>query len=339
VRIVDASPEFPPREFEITEGIDPYPQGDWGNYVKAAAQALAGRFGSLRGVDGLVSSTIPIAAGLSSSSALVIAAALALLHASGEFIDRLELAELMADGERYVGLRGGGMDQAISLLAERNSASRIDFEPLRLTPIKVPEVWRLVIADSLERAPKAASAKDVYNRRVEECGVAAERVADQVGVKRGAGLYRRLLAQMSEEDLLFAAGRVLEGELHRRFRHVVTESGRVVQAQEAMACADATRFGSLMSESHSSLAEDYDVSTAALDRLVETSLGAGALGARLTGAGMGGCVVALADEGHVAAVLDALRDELRALRESVGDLEDKLFVAVPSPGASIEEIA
>ncbi len=334
VHLINVNPRYAAVEFELTDAIDPYPAGHWGNYAKAAGQALVGRLQSAHGFDGVMTSDIPVASGLSSSSSLVIAAALSILQASSESLDPLDLAELMAEGERYVGTRGGGMDQAIGLAGQPDCATKIEFDPLRLTPIGVPRPWRFIVAHSLVRAPKAGEAKELYNRRVDECRRAGDILADELGIARGPALYRRLTAQISEEDLLFASGRALDDIHHKRFRHVVTEARRVAQACEAMLADDAKVFGELMCESHYSLRDDFEVSNDALDRLVDISLGAGAIGARLTGAGLGGCVVALTDEGTVNCVLDALANQFYSRAHCEGALVDHLFIAVPSPGAA-----
>src|SRR5256886_8064273 len=164
-RLVNRDPRFAPSAFAVTESIPPAPAGDWGNYARAAAQALAQRFPDLRGVDALVESDLPIAAGLSSSSALLVAMALAIMHANGVSVPSLELMELLGRGERYVGTAGGGMDQAIILGARAGGASRIDFHPLRLTPTAVPGDWQFLVAWSLVHAEKSGGARQAYNER------------------------------------------------------------------------------------------------------------------------------------------------------------------------------
>ncbi len=136
VRLANLDRQFPACSFELSDDVEPDAAGAWANYVNAAAQALCRRHGSLRGLDGVVSSDLPVAAGLSSSSALTVAATLSFLHRNDIHMEPLELMELVARGERYVGTEGGGMDQAICLGGRPNTALKIDFEPppLRLTP-------------------------------------------------------------------------------------------------------------------------------------------------------------------------------------------------------------
>ena len=131
-------PAYAPCHFEAGPDIEPYEDGDWGNYLKAAVQGMARAYGLERGFDAVIRSTVPVAAGLSSSSALVIATALALAGSNDFDTDPIALAELMADAEQYVGTRGGGMDQAISAGARAGCAARVEFSPLRLEPVPVP---------------------------------------------------------------------------------------------------------------------------------------------------------------------------------------------------------
>src|SRR5688572_5183137 len=177
VRLANVDPSFGPRGFEVSTSIAPSARGDWANYPKAAAQALARDLGLARGLDAVVSATLPAAAGLSSSAALVVASALALLAANERELEPLALAELCADAERYVGTRSGGMDQAASLCGREEHALRIEFAPLRVEPIAVPERWRFVIAHSLVRADKSGAVRAAYNRRRAQCEEVLRRMA------------------------------------------------------------------------------------------------------------------------------------------------------------------
>lgn len=354
VRIASLSAGFGAREFQLGPEVPPYPVGDWGNYVKAAVQALARTHEGLHGFDAALDSTLPVAAGLSSSSALVIGVALTLLGANGRPWDPVALAEEMAKAERYTGTQGGGMDQAICAGAVEGTASRVDFAPLRITPVPVPTDWRFVVAHSLSRAEKSGGAQATYNRRTVECREAVERVAGHVADRRTGGRagrraggpadseaasYRALMAAYSAAELVEIGERVLDGDLLKRFRHVVTEADRVRRAEEALRAADLATFGTLLSASHVSLRDDYEVSSAALDELVGIAERAGAVGARLTGAGMGGCIIAAARAGEVEGVLDRLRREFYAKRPESEPLGDHLFLADPAGGAAASPVA
>jgi len=331
IRITNRDPRFTPAVFTVSDSISPAPAGDWSNYARAAAQALAQRFPDLRGVDAVVDSDLPIAAGLSSSSALLVASALAILHANGVSVASLELMELLARGEHYVGTAGGGMDQAIILGAQVGCASRIDFHPLRLTPTAVPTGWQFIVAQSLVHAEKSGAARQAYNERPRQCDEARRLVATRLG-RREDITYSALLAAAPLGELLEVAGATLPDVLARRFRHVVTEGTRVRQAETAMAAGDLTTFGGLLDSSHASLRDHYEVSHPELDRLVELAREAGAAGARLTGAGFGGPIVALCNVDRAPKVLAALRERFYAPRGVAGDY---VFSAEPSAGADV----
>ena len=147
--------------------------------------------------------------------------------------------------------------------------------------------------------------------------------------------YSDLVARGGLEVLIAGVRPLLSPGLLRRFRHVVTEGLRVAQAEDAMRAGEIGRFGELMVASHESLRSDYEVSTPALDEIVEIALGAGAAGARLTGAGFGGCAVALCDERTVRAVMDALAARFYAPRLGGPPGRDVMFAVRPSGGAGV----
>ena len=366
IRIANANPEFEPRSFQIAPEIEANAPGDWGNYVKAPCQEMAraqqelSEPDTLRGFDGLVASDLPVASGLSSSSALVIAVGSTLATVNGFDIPPLEMAESMARAERYTGTQGGGMDQAITLGAASGCASRIEFEPLEMFTIPVPSSWHFVVADTLVRAEKSGAAQAAYNLRTRECREALALILDALSgapvsprnPSRPGGngsprdevsdaprmRYSELLEDAELRDLLSQADRVLEEPHLSRFRHVVTEATRVYEAEGAMKANDLLTFGLLMDASHESLREEYQVSSPELDRLVELARRGGAAGARLTGAGFGGCIVALADDRHVQEVIANLEEGYYRERSLPGPVENHLFEALPSAGASIRKL-
>jgi galactokinase len=335
VVVVNEATPLGERSFVLSDEPLPGPQGDWGNYLLAAA-GVARAFGVRRGLDAVLSSDLPAAAGLSSSSALVVGTAMALLSASEIEVPRLELAAALARGERFVGTEGGGMDQAVSVGARSGHALRIDFAPLRWRAVPWPADWRVVVAHSGVTAEKSAGAQQAYNRRrseSEEARLAVVRGLGPGGPEADDAGYRTLLATYAPAELLDAGGRVLD-EVHlRRFRHVVTEAARVEQAEVALRAGDIARLGALLVASHASLRDDYEVSHPRLDALVEAALAAGAKGARLTGAGFGGCVVALTDATAAAAVRTAVGRALEGL--GVPPASALVFVADPSSGAEV----
>ncbi|MEK7380795.1 MAG: galactokinase [Gemmatimonadota bacterium] len=332
VTLENQNQRFPPASFPLTAPIPMGPAGHWGNYPRAVAVALLERGPLARGILGLVSSDLPPASGLSSSSALVVATALALLEANGAACDSGTLMQWLAVGERLVGTEGGGMDQAVILGGQAGHAIRIDFTPgLSLRPVRIPPSWRIVVASSLVEAAKSGLVREAYNTRVLECREALLGVGE-----REAGGFGRLMQLPEPDRVLARAEAVLSATLFRRFRHVLTEGHRVEQATVALETGDYRGMGRLLDASHASLRDDYQVSCPALDELVTVAREAGAVGARLTGAGFGGCIVALADEDSVGQVTDRIWERYYQPRQIPAANRDALlFTAVPSDGARI----
>ncbi len=337
VRVANRDSAFAPRTFTIANEIEPFPTGDWGNYVKAAVQHVERRYGPITGFDALIDSALPVAAGLSSSSALVIATGLTALAVSRHEAPILDLAEGLALAEQYVGTRGGGMDQAISLGAKQGAAARIDFAPLHLTYVPVPHEWRFVVASSLVAAEKSGAVQEAYNNRRHDVESALALLVGDAGRWPGIDSYRDIVA-LPADEIDEAIASMPEGVLRRRFRHVVREGARVLAAEQAMRRSDMMLFGRLMCDSHTSLRDDFEVSRAELNQMVDIALEAGAAGARLTGAGFGGCIVALSDRVTADAIVNALRERYYASREVLGDLDDLLFVTEPSAGARVTHL-
>jgi galactokinase len=175
-------PALGSRSFGAAARIRRSAAGDWANYLKAAMQAAAAD-GAAGGVEMVIGSDLPAGAGLSSSSALLVASTLATLAVHGRDPDRLALAERLAVAERYVGTHSGGMDQAVILLAEAGRALAIDFFPLRARPVALPAGHAVVVAHSLIRAEKSGNARAAYNRRVLECRLATRVLAHALGVE------------------------------------------------------------------------------------------------------------------------------------------------------------
>ncbi len=340
-------PGGPVAEFPLRAPIRFSRQGCWSNYVKAAAQGLLDQDIPLSsGIRGSVRGDLPMAAGLASSSALVVGTALALLWANRDALSHLvptkaQLAEWMALAERTVGARGGGMDQTTCLLARKGHALRISFaaQPPLAEAVPIPSGWRWLVIDSGESARKSDGARRAFNARVRECRAALRRAAPAFETQSASGervsyarIVRRALAQGSPEPLLRLAAPRLSEPLLMRFRHVVTEGARVALAQQALLNERISEFGALMNDSHRSLAKDFEASTPALDRIVRVALEAGAAGARLTGAGFGGCVVALCRDGSR---LDEVRRAVARGGFGRNEGGGGLFEARPSEGAEL----
>jgi galactokinase len=338
VRVANTEKEYSTRSFAMGEAIEPYPEGDWGNYLKAAAQGLAQQFGGLSGFDAVLTSDIPVASGLSSSSALTVATAMPLVEVNHLEADRTTLAELLARAERYVGTESGGMDHAVCLGASEGAALRVEFEPLRMTAAPMPNRLAIVVASSLVRAEKAGAVRDVYNRRTRECRDALDAVLSKLKKRKKIDSYSALLAKFGSGELVELGDTVLDGDLRRRFRHVVSEAARVSRMEAALAAGNVSEVGQLLNESHASLRDDYDVSTKELDELTELAATGGASGARLTGAGLGGCIVAACAPDQAEALMESLLETFYQPRRSTKDIDQRMFVAEPSGGTSVERL-
>ncbi|MGA2270271.1 MAG: galactokinase family protein [Bryobacteraceae bacterium] len=317
IRAVSAK-EYGLREFEWTPRLAPTTAGDWENYLRAAAQAVSLKWGAGAGVDAAVVSDLPPAAGLSSSSALIVAFTLGLLQANQRRASFEELMEILPEGEQFVGTRGGGMDHAASLASREGCASLIEFEPLSVRPIPVPKDWHFLVAHSLQTAEKSGAAREAYN---------ACRAAGTAALKRlGFASYR---AAIEEPD---SVEKLPPGPERDSFLHVTSEALRVRAAVNALEGDDAGRFGRLLWESHASLRDRLRVSSAALDQLVEIAMESGALGARLTGGGFGGCAVVFCRKRDLPAVRGGLIDRYYSGRPEF-DAQRHLIDAPPGPGA------
>jgi galactokinase len=286
-----ASAGYGSRAFEWSNRLDPVAAGDWENYLRAAAQVVAARWGLGCGVDAEVESDLPAASGLSSSSALIVAFTLCLLRANSRRASFEELMEILPEGEHFVGTRGGGMDHAASLASRGGCASLIRFAPLSVEHIPIPPDWGFLVAHSLQTAEKSGAARDAYN------------------------------AVRASGDM----------------EHAHSEARRVEQAAHAMRSGDAATFGRLLTESHASLRDRLHVSTPALDRLVDAAMASGALGARLTGAGFGGCAVAFARRDDLARVRAGLRERFYAAQPQFREALH-LIDAEAGPGALADEM-
>jgi galactokinase len=242
----------------------------WARYVAGVVDVLRPEQGGV----GFVRSTVPIGAGLSSSAALEVAVALA-LGFSGSALDlalTCQRAEQVASG-----VPCGIMDQLASAAGVAGHALRIDCRSLEVVPVPLPDRVGVVVVDSGTRRQLATSFYGVRRAQCEEAEVL-------IGPLRDATL----------DDVESIA----HDDLRRRARHVVTENARVEAFAEALAAGDAASAGARMVESHASLRDDFEVSTHVLDDLVDHLVARpGVFGARLTGAGFGGCVVALVEHG------------------------------------------
>ncbi|MEN8097909.1 MAG: galactokinase [Chloroflexota bacterium] len=251
----------------------------WVEYIKGVAWALQEDGYPLLGWEGVMVGDIPIGAGLSSSAALEMAAIRAFLAVSSSDWDPAAMARIGQRTENeWMGVKTGIMDQMVSAAGEADHALLIDCRSLETEAVPLPPDTAVVILDTGTRRGLVDSA---YNERRQQC----EAAAAYFGVP---ALRDVDLAAFQEQ------ARRMDGTVFRRARHVVTENHRVLQARSAMLKADAVTLGQLMNASHVSLRDDFEVSSQALDNMVEIAQQQdGCYGARMTGAGFGGCAVAL----------------------------------------------
>ncbi|MFE2757239.1 galactokinase [Actinosynnema sp. NPDC059335] len=263
----------------------------WAAYVAGVVWALREAGHPIGGFGLLVDGAVPLGAGLSSSAALESATALAVTELSGVSLDRRELARIAQRAENeFVGMPCGIMDQSASLLARERHALLLDTRTLETEHIPfdlAPVGLTLLVVDT--KAPHRLVDGE-YAARRRDCHRAAE-----------------LLGVPALRDL-DGVGHDLPERLARRVRHVVTENERVTRVADLLRAGRVREVGPLLTASHVSLRDDYEVTVPELDVAVDALLSAGALGARMTGGGFGGCVIALVAEADVAACGAAVRE-------------------------------
>ena len=308
------------RDFELADlarELEQERQAGWIEYLKGTAWALTDSGNELRGWEGVLAGDVPIGAGLSSSAALELATARAFAAVSGLEWRPAAMALLGQRAEnKWVGVNCGIMDQLISAAGVAGCALLIDCRSLETVATPLPEGTVVVVLDTVTRRGLVESA---YNERRAQC----EGAARLFGVKA--------LRDVTASQLEARAGE-LDAATLRRARHVVSENARTLKAAEAMRQGDARELGRLMNESHESLRHDFEVTSDALNVMVDCARATdGCLGARMTGAGFGGCAVALVQR---AAAERFTREVAAAYRQATG-LEPLIHVCRPSAGAAV----
>lgn len=271
----------------------------WPNYVRGVVQELRKKGFTLAGGDLYIAGNVPAGAGLSSSASLEIALIRALLALSGEAVDPTEAALIgQAAENHFVGCNCGIMDQLISARGQENSALLIDCQDLSVRPVPMPADWEILIVHS---GVKRGLVDSEYNQRRQQCETAAA-FFGQTSL-RAVELAQLLAAEGELDELSF-----------RRARHVLTENARTLAAAEALAAGDLPALIKVMVESHASMRDDFNITTPAIDSLVDilVEAGAGKAGARMTGGGFGGCVVAVAPAAVIPQLIAAVETKYQA---------------------------
>jgi len=308
----DQSGEFPLDEQSAGEA-------GWIEYLKGTAWSLQEAGLPLAGWEGVLAGDVPVGAGLSSSAALEMATARAFAARGDLDWDPTTMARLGQRAEnKWVGVNCGIMDQLVSAAGRAGHALLIDCRTLHTRPVPIPDGVAVVVLDTSTRRGLVDSA---YNQRRAQCESAA--AFFQVPALRDVAL--ELFEQLSSG---------LDETTRRRARHVITENERTLQAAEAMGRGEVSALGVLMNQSHESLRDDYEVSSDALNAIVESAQAHAAChGARMTGAGFGGCAVAVID---AESADDFVRSTSTAYEKKTGH-RPAVYVCRATDGAEIVE--
>jgi len=304
---------------DLSAPVQPEAKGRWSNYLKGVLAGFLERGHPLTGFDAVISSSVPIGAGLSSSAALETATASLLELVSGVELDPIDKILLCQKAEhRYAGVPCGIMDQFISATGRAGEALLLDCRSLQPTwlPLADPSIAVLVINTNVKHELSSSG----YADRRKSC----ERAAEALGLSS--------LREASLEKLNAVAASLDEMSV-RCARHVIGEIDRTLRAAECMRRSDWGELGRLMYESHASLRDDYQVSCDELNAAVDIARGigrqGGVFGCRMTGGGFGGCAVALIE----AAAQDALIREISVAYQARTGREGTLFVSRAAEGA------
>jgi len=304
------------------DNLSPSKKDTWANYLMGVVDEIQKAGYPLQGANLIFTSNIPQRVGLSSSAALEVVTALTMAKLNLLEIKPVEMAHLCRKAENnFVGVACGIMDQYISCLGQKNYALFIDCRSndYDLIPFK-DHNYQIVICNSKVQRGLVNSE---YNKRKEECKMAAEffkhKLKGEIRALRDITIdeYKKYQSQLPEV-------------IARRARHVISENRRVQTGVQALRMGNYSTFGQLMIESHKSLKDDYEVSCAELDLLVDlASKQEGVLGARMTGAGFGGCTVNLLKKDYVNAFEKTIKQEYKKI---TGILPD-IYVTPPAEGA------
>ncbi len=307
-------------EFSL-DSIEPDREKRWSNYVRGVALELVKAGVPLVGADLAVGGDLPIAAGVSSSAALELCVAKSLLAVCGATMPLAELSRLCRRAENdFVGVGCGIMDQYICGMGERSSAMLLDCRSLEFELVSTPVGASFVVCDT--RKPRELG-ESAYNERRSQCEVGAQAL----------GLYSLRDATPHQVG---AARDSMDPTVWQRCRHVVTEIERTLRAADCLKAGDLSAFGRLMDESHWSLRDDYEVSCPELDAMVRAAASApGCYGARLTGAGFGGCAVAVVDVSSTPEFIEVAA----AAYEAETGITPSIYPTFASDGASVGLVA
>jgi galactokinase len=297
------------------------PTGHWSDYVRGVAGVLQACDRTVRGANLVIKGEVPIGAGLSSSAALEVATALALLCNWGLVWSRVQMAKACQRAEHeYAGTKCGIMDQFISCCGRANHALLLDCRSLEYEPLKIEDRVRIVVCNTMVKHELAGGE---YNRRRADCEAGVRFLKQFLPEIRA--LRDVTLSQLAEY------GTGLPPITYKRCRHVISENARVLEAADSLKEGNLERFGALMGESHVSLRDDYEVSCKELDLMVDLAKKCGGVfGSRMTGGGFGGCTVNLVE----ADVVEEFKTTIAREYKSATGLLPQIYVCTAADGAS-----
>jgi len=307
------------RDFEL-DSIRCGRTGHWSDYVRGVAGVLESSGYKLRGADLAITGEVPMGSGLSSSAALEVSTAWALLSNSQINVDRNTIPQICQQAEHlYPETQCGIMDQFISCHGRAGHALMLDCRSLDFQLLPVPSQVRLMVCNTMVKHEHASGG---YNTRRRECEEGLQALKQSL-----PGI--RALRDVTVNELEKHRDR-LSPVIYKRVRHVVTENDRVQEAATALTAGDLAQFGRLMADSHRSLRDDYEVSTAELDLMVELASGQnGVYGARMTGGGFGGCTINLVHSARA----EEVQQRLVQLYEAKTGLRPTIIICEASDGA------
>jgi galactokinase len=310
-----------PATVDLAQPLHPLPKGSWANYPVGVLAGCVARGLKPGGFDALIHSTVPLGGGLSSSAALEVSTATLVEAITGQRLDPVEKALLCQKAEHdYAGMPCGIMDQFISALGRKDHLLLLDCRSRQteLVPMSDPSVAVLIINTNVKHELTGSE----YPTRRKQC----EAAAAALGVPS---------LRDATPDLLEEHRAKLDPVVFRRARHVVGEIERTTHAAAGLRAGNYPTVGQLMYASHRALKDDYEVSCAELDIVVDLAAGiglaGGVFGCRMTGGGFGGCCVALVE----AAKVDAISAQLARDYEARTKIAPTLFVSRPGEGAAI----
>ncbi|WP_241576266.1 galactokinase [Rosenbergiella collisarenosi] len=317
VRVIAADYDDQQDEFSLEEPIVFRDSAMWANYPRGVVKHLRQINDQFQGIDMVISGDVPQGAGLSSSASLEVAIGTAIQQLYELPISPVEIAlNGQAAENQFVGCNCGIMDQMISAMGKADHALLLDCQSLETQPVSMPDDVAVLIVNSNFRRTLVGSE---YNLRREQC-------------QAGAEFFGQSSLRAVSLDAFTAREAEMEPTVAKRVRHILTENQRTLEATQALNRGDLVRMGQLMAESHISMRDDFAITVPQIDRLVEllqAAIGEEG-GARMTGGGFGGCVVALLPTERVAAVKAAMADHYFAAT----GIKETYYLCHASQGAS-----